>query len=134
MNPTLAQIIKEFRQAQDRAVATIRDDLNWKLPPTNRDWVFISGSEGYNHIRELKGIKISTHGYGIELKYPDLSIDFDWGDLGEGTGYDTWRLWSHCEVNSLFLDRCSHNLIKNWLAEAHHANELAEHAVDGNPH
>jgi hypothetical protein len=124
MNPMLTQIIGEFRQAQDRALATIRDELNWKLPPSNSDWVFICGSEGYNRIREFKGIKISTHDYGIELKYPDLIIDFEWGDLGEGTGFDTWRLWSFCELNDLFLDQCSHDRIKDWLEEAHHGNEL----------
>ncbi|MES2657354.1 MAG: hypothetical protein V4689_01990 [Verrucomicrobiota bacterium] len=126
MNFTLTQIIGEFRQSQDRAVATIRDDLNWKLPPTNCDWVFICGSEGYNYIRELKGIKIYTHGYGIELTFPDMTIDFDWGDQGEGTGFDTWRLWSHCELNNLFLDVCTHDSIRGWLEEAHNASELVK--------
>jgi hypothetical protein len=126
MNPTLALIITDFRQAQDRAVATIRDDLNWKLPSSNRNWVFLCGSEGYNPIRELNGVKICTHGYGIELKYPDLSIDFDWGEQGEGTGFDTWRLWSHCELNKRFLDACTHDAIRDWLEEALHSNELVK--------
>jgi hypothetical protein len=124
MNTTLEQVIADFRQAQDRAVATIRDDLKWKLPPSNRDWVFLCGSEGYYGIRELNGIKIYAHGYGIELKYPDLIIDFDWGEKGEGTGFDVWRLWNHCKVNERFLNECTYESIRQWLMAAHHADEL----------
>ena len=124
MNTTLAQIITDFRHGQDRAVATIRDDLNWKLPSSNRDWAFLCGSEGYRHIREHNGIGINIHGYGIELKYADLDIDFDWGELGEGTGFDTWRLWNYCEVNDRFLDVCTHDSIKLWMEEACVASEL----------
>ena len=135
MNTTLKQIISDFREAQDRAVATIRDDLKWKLPSSNRDWVFLCSSEGYNGIRELNGIKIYTHGYGIELRYPDLIIDFDWGEEGEGTGFDTWRLWSHCEVNVRFLDLCNHESIKQWLTEAHDEGELEkDHQLWYRPH
>jgi hypothetical protein len=126
MHPTLAQIIIDFRHGQDRAVATIRDDLQWKLPPSNRDWVFLCSTEGYHHIKEHNGIQIYTHGYGVELRYPDLVIDFDWGELGEGTGFDVWRLWNHCERNGRFLDACTHDSIKFWVSEACDSGELVE--------
>ena len=126
MNSTLELIISHFRKAQDRAVSTIRDDLNWKLPSSNRDWVFLCGSQGYNDIRELNGIVVYTHGYGVELRYQDLVIDFDWGEKGEGTGFDVWRLWSYCELNNQFLDRCSHDSIKQWVIEADESKELVK--------
>lgn len=124
MNPTLSAIIEKFRQAQDLALVTIRNDLGWKLPSTNREWVGICSLENYHQVRELNGIQIYTHGYGIEITYPDLSIDFDWGDRGEGTGFDAWRLWMHCLNNDLFLDQCTHDEIQTWLVNAHQLGEL----------
>src|SRR5688572_7383900 len=108
MNPTLARIIAAFRAAQDRAVATLTHTFQIPLPASNVDWLRVC-SEGELHKRkEWNGIGIYTHGYGIELTYPDLSIDFDWGDRGDADGFDSWRLWNFCETNQFFLGQCTY--------------------------
>ncbi len=126
MDSTLSCIIYEFRIAQDRAVATIRDEFKWKMPPSNREWVDLCISEGYYQVREMCGLRIYAHGYGIEIIYPDLTIDFDWGECGEATGFDTWRLWNHCQVNHLFLGDCTYELIDGWLSIAYSKGALAK--------
>jgi hypothetical protein len=57
------------------------------------------------------GITIRPHGAGVEMIFPDITIDFDWGDCGEGYGFDVWRLWNHCSVNRFFLDTMTYDLL-----------------------
>ncbi len=58
------------------------------------------------------------------MNFPSVSIDFDWGDMGEGYGFDLWRLWKHCTVNRLFLDLLTYDSIKYKLELAEAASEL----------
>jgi hypothetical protein len=126
MNSTLSEIIRAFRTAQDRGVAALRDQLGLPMPSSNRHWVTLCGELDLNKKRELRGIGIYTHGHGVELTFQDESIDFDWGEHGEGNGFDAWRLWSHCEVNKVFLGKCDHDAIKAWLHEAFQGGELVK--------
>jgi hypothetical protein len=70
------------------------------------------------------GIEIRPHGYGIEMKFPAIAVDFDWGDRGEGYGFDLWRLWNHCEINQLFADEVTCNVLKRWFEQACASSEL----------
>ena len=78
---------------------------------------------GTQKLKELHGIPIYAHGYGIELKIGDLTIDFDWGPNGEPDGFDAWRL------NNFTLDnqtgvQCTHADIIQWINTAYADGEL----------
>ena len=126
MNPTFAIIVITFRAAQDRALKTLRDEFRIPIPSSNRQWVQICDELLLYKTHPVNGVSINAHGYGVEVIYQDCSVDFDWGDHGEGNGFDAWRLWNHCEVNRIFLEKCDFNMIKSWLSAAFHANELVK--------
>ena len=46
-------------------------------PTSNRDQVAICGETGLYAVRWVNGVEVYAHGYGIELTFPDLAIDFD---------------------------------------------------------
>ena len=122
MHEDLQQVIRHFRASQDLAVTTLRDRLGVPMPPSNIAWAEWShGKEGPQHsaLHELglqHGLQIRTHGFGVEIRFPNLYIDFDWGDCGEGYGFDVWRLWNHCCENRIFLEDLTHKLLKLTLA------------------
>jgi hypothetical protein len=128
MNAILADIIRRFRAAQDRGVATLLR-LGVPLPASNREWGRLCAARGIYQTRELDGIGIYVHGYGIELILDDVSIDWDWGDAGEPDGFDAWRLWvfvsqNHLDVGIAPERREAFAQIGAWLEESHLAGEL----------
>lgn len=124
MNPTLAQLITAFRSAQDLAVMTLRDRLGVAIPESNVQWATISHTLDLPERGRTIGIGIRPHGYGVELTFPAITIDFDWGDHGEAYGFDLWRLWNHCESNKLFPDTLTYNVLKHQFDNASAAGEL----------
>ena len=124
MNPTLAQLITAFRSSQDLAVMTLRDRLGIAMPDSNVHWATICHDLDLPQRGRSIGIAIRPHGYGVELTFPSLSIDFDWGDRGEAYGFDLWRLWKHCESNKLFPDTLTYNVLKHHFDNATAAGEL----------
>lgn len=58
------------------------------------------------------------------MKFPGISIDFDWGELGEGNGFDTWRLWNHCKENKIFLNSMTYDLLEIRVQKAWEDSEL----------
>jgi hypothetical protein len=108
MHSVLADRIGRFRSAQDLGVAVVAEVLGpalgvW-LPATNREWVTICAECGLYKIRDVEGIGVNAHGYGIELVLDGVTIDFDWGDSGEPDGFDTWRLRNIAQVNGLAME------------------------------
>ena len=79
MQPELRTLIDHFREAQDKGVQTLVRVLRLPLPPSGRDWVLYCEKNDIHGLRELRGVGIYAHGYGVELKIGDLIIDFDWG-------------------------------------------------------
>lgn len=124
MHPLLSDVIKVFRSAQDLAVSTLNERLRVPLPQSNRDWALSSLSMGLPELGRSIGVGIRPHGYGVEMRFPAVSIDFDWGDCGEGYGFDLWRLWNHCEENRLFLDCITYDLLKLRFDQACAGSEL----------
>ena len=128
MHPDLANLIGKFRAAQDRAVAfiagTLRDVLGVRLPISNREWVAICGETGLHGVRRVNGVEVYCHGYGIELTFPDLSIDFDWGDHGEPDGFDWWRLHFFSYFNPKVVPFAARDDVRGWLEGAEAAGEL----------
>jgi uncharacterized protein DUF6896 len=119
MHPILADTIQRFRDAQDRGVEAIVEvlggTLGVRLPASNREWGAICVECGLHHVRWINGINVYVHGYGIELIFPDITIDFDWGDSGESDGFDTWRLWNFLCVNKVNEGHPYYAQIKSWL-------------------
>jgi hypothetical protein len=125
MNPILALLIKEFRDAQDVGVATLINDLGIPQPTSGFDWVNYCTMNGLYNIRELSRVGIYTHGYGVELKIGSLTIDFDWGANGECDGFDGWRLYNFT-IDNLPDIGCTHAVVNQWLEAALRAGELTK--------
>jgi hypothetical protein len=104
--------------------------LGVKLPTSNREWVRHSGEVGLHNVRWVNRVEVCTHGYGIELIFPDLDIDFDWGDHGESDGFDVWRLWNFARSNALRFGfgELTYQLVRVWLEEAVSRGELTADA------
>ena len=134
MHPLLLDAIVQFRSAQDRGVAAILDELGpalgVRLPTSNREWVSICAELGLYNVQRVNNIKIYTHGYGIELIFPELTIDFDWGENGEPDGFDTWRLWNHININKIPI-ACDYDRINSWMQQAHQVGELIRDSMYG---
>ena len=123
MTPELETLIKHFRAAQDAGVATIRDTLKLPFPTSGPDWVHYCCAHGLQKITELNGIPIYAHGYGIELKIGDLTIDFDWGANGEPDGFDAWRLYTFTLDNATGVQGTPEEVIR-WIDAALANGEL----------
>jgi len=123
MLPVLDDLIGRFRKAQDIAVHTLVHKLSIPQPDSNRAWAFYCVEKGLHQARELKGVGVYAHGYGIELKIENLTIDFDWGDHGEPDGFDGWRLWNFRTDNCSQVG-CTHTDVISWLEDSHNDGEL----------
>ena len=75
-------------------------------------------------MRWLNGVGVYTHGYGIELTFTDLTIDFDWGDNGEPDGFDGWWLWNFANQNPCDVPCPDRAEVRAWVEEAAAAGEL----------
>jgi hypothetical protein len=64
------------------------------------------------------GLYLRPHGFGVEAVLPTVHIDFDWGDGGEATGFDCYRLWRHCSLNNLLQDELTEELLRLRFARA----------------
>ena len=126
MDATLVMIIDAFRAAQDRAVQALVHEFGIPMPASNLEWINICIEEGLSARRELNGTGIYVHGYGVELTFPDVTIDFDWGDKGEPDGFDTWRLFHFCECNKLYYGQYTYKSIGGWLQTAERRGELVK--------
>jgi hypothetical protein len=92
MHETLRNLIDEFRTAQDVGVRTLVNDLRIPRPKSGLDWHRYCCEHGLFQVRLIDDVAFYAHGYGVELKIKGLIIDFDWGDKGQGDGFDVWRL------------------------------------------
>ena len=125
MNATLDSLIARFRAAQDIAVRTLTESLSIPRPSSGLDWVHYCAEHGLHKLNKLGDVGIYAHGYGIELKIADLTIDFDWGDNGEPDGFDGWRLWKFEDDNGDDAP-FSHSDVNAWLDEAYNQGELTK--------
>lgn len=121
-------MIERFRPAQDRAVAFVREELGPALgvrfPRSDVDWVAVCLECGLYGVRTVNGHTVFAHGFGIAIDFPDLTIDFDWGERGEPDGFDAWRLWIFHEDNGLLSHLPDLAQVREWLIDAAAAGEL----------
>lgn len=123
MKPELDSLIRQFRNAQDVAVAIIAQNFQISLPQSGPDWGRYCCDNGLQQLTDLNGIPIYAHGFGIELKIGDLTIDFDWGPNGEPDGFDAWRLYNFTRDNETGVS-CSHDSVIHWIDDAYSRGEL----------
>ena len=130
MHTSLQALIKRFRFAQERGVAFIvgvlGPTLGVRLPRTPDQWVAICGETGLYNVRWVNGVEVYSHGYGIELIFGGLTIDFDWGEFGEADGFDIWRLYSFARLNPCGVPSPEHAVVSAWVEEAAAAGELTQ--------
>ncbi|QDU19864.1 DUF6896 domain-containing protein [Urbifossiella limnaea] len=128
MHQFLTALIERFRHAQDRGVAFVVEvlgpTLGVRLPTTADEWVTICGETGLYNARWVNGVGVYSHGYGIELTFPGLTIDFDWGEFGEPDGFDIWRLYHFARLNPCGVPTPTHAEVTAWVEEAVAAGEL----------
>jgi hypothetical protein len=100
--------------------------LGVRLPRNPMEWINICGETGLYHARWVNGVEMSTHGYGIELIFKELTIDFAWGEAGEPDGFDVWRLWNFARLNPDGTPCLEHAEVRAWVAETTAAGELTQ--------
>jgi hypothetical protein len=125
MNAELDTLIEHFRSAQDIGVTTLVDSMGLKIPSSGHDWVVYCCDNELAKESVINGVGIYTHGYGVELKIGNLTIDFDWGPNGERDVFDAWRLYNFTIDNVTGVDS-SHFDVIDWIEAAHNAGELAK--------
>lgn len=123
MNPELDSLIERFREAQDIGVRTLTEQLQIPQPASNREWPVVCIDHQIDRRCRRKEIDIYTHGFGIELKIEDLTIDFDWGENGEPDGFDAWRLYNYTLDNG-GPESFTHDSIQTIIDDALAAGEL----------
>jgi len=130
VNPSLLALIERFRVAQDRGVAFITDvlgpTLGVRLPGSPTEWVNICAETGLYNVRWINGVEVYSHGYGIELIFTGLTIDFDWGEAGEPDGLDGWWLWKFARLNPCGVPCPERAEVWAWVEEAAAAGELTK--------
>ena len=123
MNPLLDNLIERFRAAQDIGVRTLTERLGIPPPKSNLEWPSICIDHNISRRCSVVGVGIYTHGFGVELKIGDLTVDFDWGEQGEPDGFHAWRLYSFALDNGS-SGSLSHDAIQRWLDDALATGEL----------
>jgi hypothetical protein len=88
------------------------------------EWVTICGETGLYNVRWMNGVDVYSHGYGIELIFGGLTIDFDWGEAGEPDGFDGWWLWNFARHNPNGSPCPERAQVGAWIEEAAAAGEL----------
>lgn len=128
MRPSLVPLIERFRKAQDSGVAFIVEvlgpALGVRLPNSPMEWVTICGETGLYNARWISGVGVYSHGYGIELTFAGLTIDFDWGESGEPDGFDGWWLWNFARLNPCNAPCPERAEVRAWVEDAAAKGEL----------
>jgi hypothetical protein len=93
MDTRLRTLIDDYLASVATAVRLLVES-GFRSPSSNDDWA----CNGAVQVGELKGgVKYFKHGYGCMVALPGGAVDFDFGEKGEITGFDAWRLASFAE-------------------------------------
>jgi len=88
MDSRLSSLISEYLGAV-AAAAILIEQSGFILPTRNMEWA----CNGMPHTGLLHGeISYRKHGYGCAVYLKTGVVDFDFGPLGEISGFDAWRL------------------------------------------
>lgn len=88
MERDFATLIADYQKHVSIAVKLLGNS-GVEMPYSNREW----SSRNEPIEGQLPGgVRYMRHGHGICLDLPTGEVDFDFGDQGETTGFDEWRL------------------------------------------
>lgn len=88
MELAFANLIRDYQKQVSYAVKILRES-GIEMPYSSHEWTLRTDPrEG----KLVGGVSYQRHGRGIWLDLPDGQVDFDFGDQGETTGFDRWRL------------------------------------------
>ena len=127
MNSELQALIRDFRDAQDRAIDYLHLVLHIPLPDSGPVWVRTGHRATLEAAKrtEHSSAKLNPHGFGIEVIHPDFRIDFDFGPNGEIDCFDLWRLALHrYHLQQAKPPVGPYNVIRSWLGDAFDKGEL----------
>lgn len=141
MREPLAQMISDFRDAQDLALDYLHGRLRLPLPGSSVDWAVTARRtiETKHELLAIDRVVLRKHGFGIEVTHPEFRIDFDYGPNGECDCFDSWRLslYTH-QRRSLSGHVTMQGEVSQWIAEAYDDGELIKvhddysHFIDPN--
>lgn len=123
MDRRLDNLIARFREAQDAAVMLL-STMGVPMPASNFDWLAICRAHGISGF-EANGVKLIPHGFGIEVRQGNSSVDFDWGPNGESDAFDAWRLFNFASCNRL-AEAYAYEDVEQWLLQGHAGGDLVQ--------
>jgi hypothetical protein len=108
ISPTLIEldefyiILNLFNLAQIKTVEKLIEIWAMETPMKRDVWTYWSQNLHKKHqFKNDQGIKIFPHGFGLSYQDAERFIDFDFGENGEITGFDGYRLWDFIEENNI---------------------------------
>lgn len=88
MDSRLTNLINDYQKSVREALILMRQS-GIKMPYKSSNW----NNTDLSHISTLNGgIHFLQHGVGCQVWLPGGAVDFDFGDNGEISGLDSWRL------------------------------------------
>lgn len=93
MDAGLKRLIDDYLDAVKMAVELLVQ-AGIPLPKSNLAWAFNRIPQG---VELGQGIPYFKHGFGCTVYLPQKPVDFDFGDCGETSGFDAYRLSSFAD-------------------------------------
>ncbi|WP_423367510.1 DUF6896 domain-containing protein [Burkholderia sp. LMG 32019] len=95
MSDEFKRLIVEYKNAISEALVVMQRS-GIRMPYSSYDWVYMGIPMG----GELEGGGYYwKHGVGCDVRLPEKSVDFDFGENGEIGGFDAWWLAKFAGVN-----------------------------------
>lgn len=88
-------LLQAFIVDQRRAKSLVASKLGFPTDIRAVEW-----ATSFTQIRDAYAASpfadvFRPHGYGLEIKTPDLYIDYDYSESGRPDGFDSWRIFTH---------------------------------------
>lgn len=88
-------VIHDFIRMQSEAIGLLERFLDVPARITAFDWASLRNTAMKTHqLHEVFDI-FRPHGFGVEVRFRSLHIDFDFCRSGRPGGFDGWRLYNH---------------------------------------
>jgi hypothetical protein len=120
MDQRLRQLIADYQQTVANKFEQIRSELGIPAPSTNMDWA----ANGLRYGVLSDGTQYFKHGYGCAVKYRGGSVDFDFGERGEISGFCASRLWAYARAKGSDYSFATESEVESKITEAASAGEL----------
>ena len=133
MDRDLQDLIKKFNDAQEFAVNILETEFYCPRPESAMDFITRCKQAISDKSYQSDSYKIRPHGKGMEFGHCNLKIDFDFGENGEITGFDSWRLFNFVMQNKIKPALNTEWKIKTAVAQAIYDGLIYKgNGMDGN--